>query len=91
MTTRLVAVRRNADFKSIAEVLRRFRVSACPVIDDARRVRDLGVTSGAVQASVLGLDGRGEVIGGRSRDCRFPAVSDRRHRPQEKSILKYTE
>ena len=35
MTTRVIAVKRNADFKQIARVLREFRVSACPVINDA--------------------------------------------------------
>jgi CBS domain-containing protein len=45
MTTRVIAVKRNADFKQIAEVLRRYRVSACPVIDDAGRV--VGVVSEA--------------------------------------------
>jgi CBS domain-containing protein len=45
MTRRVIAVRRNADFKEIVTVLRRFRVSACPVIDDAGRV--LGVVSEA--------------------------------------------
>jgi CBS-domain-containing membrane protein len=45
MTTRVIAVKRNADFKQIAQVLRRYRVSACPVIDDADRV--VGVVSEA--------------------------------------------
>ena len=45
MTTRVVAVRRNADFKQIARVLRQFRVSACPVINDAGQV--VGVVSEA--------------------------------------------
>jgi CBS-domain-containing membrane protein len=45
MTTRVIAVKRDADFKQIAEVLRRYRVSACPVIDSAGRV--VGVVSGA--------------------------------------------
>jgi len=45
MTTRVIAVKRNADFKQIAEVLRQYRVSACPVIDDAARV--VGVVSEA--------------------------------------------
>ena len=45
MTTRVVAVRRNADFKQIARVLRQFRVSACPVINDACEV--IGVVSEA--------------------------------------------
>jgi len=45
MTTRVVAVKRNADFKQIARVLREFRVSACPVINDAGQV--VGVVSEA--------------------------------------------
>lgn len=38
MTTRVVALKRNADFKEIVSVLRRHRVSACPVVNDARQV-----------------------------------------------------
>jgi CBS domain-containing protein len=38
MTSRVIAVRSSADFKCIAWVLRQYRVSACPVTDDARRV-----------------------------------------------------
>jgi CBS domain-containing protein len=45
MTTKVLAVTRNADFKQIASVLREFRVSACPVVDDAGRV--IGVVSEA--------------------------------------------
>ncbi|HUB42553.1 MAG TPA: CBS domain-containing protein [Streptosporangiaceae bacterium] len=45
MTTRVIAVTRDADFKQIASVLRQYRVSACPVIDDAGRV--VGVVSEA--------------------------------------------
>jgi CBS domain-containing protein len=45
MTTRVIAVKRNADFKQIARVLREFRVSACPVINDASQV--VGVVSEA--------------------------------------------
>jgi CBS-domain-containing membrane protein len=45
MTSRVIAVTRNADFKQIAAVLRQYRVSACPVIDDAGHV--LGVVSEA--------------------------------------------
>jgi len=45
MTTRVIAVKRNADFKQIAHVLREFRVSACPVINDAGQV--VGVVSEA--------------------------------------------
>jgi CBS domain-containing protein len=45
MTTEVVAVRRETTFKEVARVLRRYRVSALPVIDDAGRV--LGVVSEA--------------------------------------------
>ena len=45
MTTRVIAVKRNTDFKQIAAVLRQYRVSACPVIDDGGRV--VGVVSEA--------------------------------------------
>jgi CBS domain-containing protein len=45
MTTRVVALRKAADFKEIVSVLRRYRVSACPVIDDSDRV--VGVVSEA--------------------------------------------
>lgn len=45
MTTRVIAVKRSADFKQIAHVLREFRVSACPVINDAGQV--VGVVSEA--------------------------------------------
>lgn len=45
MTTQVITVKRNADFKAIALVLRQFRVSACPVINDAGRV--VGVVSEA--------------------------------------------
>jgi CBS domain-containing protein len=45
MTTSVVAVKRNADFKQIVSALRRFRVSACPVINDAGHV--IGVVSEA--------------------------------------------
>ena len=38
MTTRVVALRKDADFKEIVTALRRYRVSACPVIDEANRV-----------------------------------------------------
>jgi len=34
MTTRVIAVSQDADFKYIARVLREFRVSACPVLSD---------------------------------------------------------
>jgi CBS-domain-containing membrane protein len=45
MTTKVIAVTRNADFKEVAGVLRQFRVSACPVINGSGRV--IGVVSGA--------------------------------------------
>lgn len=45
MTTRVIALRKTADFKEIVSVLRRYRVSACPVIDDTDRV--IGVVSEA--------------------------------------------
>ena len=45
MTAEVVAVRRDATFKELAAVLRRYRVSALPVVDDAGRV--LGVVSEA--------------------------------------------
>jgi len=45
MTTEVVAVRSETTFKQVAAVLRRYRVSALPVVDDAGRV--LGVVSEA--------------------------------------------
>jgi len=45
MTTRVVAVKRAADYKEICSVLHRYRVSACPVINDAGQV--VGVVSEA--------------------------------------------
>jgi CBS domain-containing protein len=45
MTTRVVAVRRDASFKEMAAMLRSSRISAFPVVDDARRV--IGVVSEA--------------------------------------------
>lgn len=45
MTKRVIAVSQDADFKSIAHVLREFRVSACPVISDQGVV--VGVVSEA--------------------------------------------
>jgi CBS domain-containing protein/metal-sulfur cluster biosynthetic enzyme len=43
MTTEVVAVRRDTSFKEMAATLRRYRVSALPVVDDAERV--IGVVS----------------------------------------------
>jgi CBS domain-containing protein len=45
MTTRVVALRKDADYKEIVTALRRYRVSACPVIDDANRL--IGLVSEA--------------------------------------------
>jgi CBS domain-containing protein len=45
MSTRVVAVKRSADYKEICGVLRQYRVSACPVINDAGKV--VGVVSEA--------------------------------------------
>lgn len=45
MTSRVIAVKRSADFKQIAWVLRQYHVSACPVINDNGRV--VGVVSEA--------------------------------------------
>ena len=45
MTTEVVAVRSETTFKELAAALRRYRVSALPVVDDAGRV--LGVVSEA--------------------------------------------
>ena len=43
MTTEVVTVRRDTSFKEMAATLRRYRVSALPVVDDAERV--IGVVS----------------------------------------------
>jgi CBS domain-containing protein len=45
MTTRVIAVKRSADYKEICSVLHRYRVSACPVINDSGQV--VGVVSEA--------------------------------------------
>jgi CBS domain-containing protein len=45
MTARVIALRTDADYKEIVSVLRRHRVSACPVIDEADRL--IGVVSEA--------------------------------------------
>jgi CBS domain-containing protein len=59
MTTNVVAVKRNADFKQIVSVLRRYRVSACPVINDAGRV--VGVVS---EADLLRKEANGRMPAG---------------------------
>ena len=43
MTTRVIAVKRSAEYQEICLVLRQYRVSACPVINDAGKV--VGVVS----------------------------------------------
>jgi CBS domain-containing protein len=45
MTASVVALRRDANYKQIVSALRRYRVSACPVLDDSDRV--IGVVSAA--------------------------------------------
>lgn len=45
MTRRVVALREDADYKDIVTALRRYRVSACPVIDEGGRV--IGLVSEA--------------------------------------------
>ena len=45
MTRRMAAVRKDASFREMAEMLRRTRVSAFPVVDDIGRV--IGVASEA--------------------------------------------
>jgi CBS domain-containing protein len=45
MTRRVIAVREDADYQDIVAILRRYRVSACPVIDAGDRV--IGVVSEA--------------------------------------------
>jgi CBS domain-containing protein len=45
MTTSVVALREDADYKEIVSVLRRYRVSACPVLDERDRV--IGLVSEA--------------------------------------------
>ena len=56
MTTEVVAVRRGATFKDMAAALRRYRVSALPVIDGQEKV--IGVVSEAdMMVRELPLDG----------------------------------
>lgn len=61
MTSRVVAVRRNAPFKDIAALLTRHRVSAFPVIDDDCRV--IGVVS---EADLLCKEALVAAMGGRA-------------------------
>jgi len=61
MTTQVVAVRRDATFKEMAATLRRYRVSAFPVIDENQKV--IGVVSEADMLAKEALADPG-VIGG---------------------------
>lgn len=61
MTTEVVAVRRGATFKEMAAVLRRYRISALPVIDEDQRV--IGVVSEADLLAKEALAGHGVVDG----------------------------
>jgi CBS-domain-containing membrane protein len=45
MTTTVVAVKKGASFKELAALLRKYRVSAFPVLDDAQKV--IGIVSEA--------------------------------------------
>jgi len=58
MTAQVVAVKRSASFKEMAALLRRFRVSALPVVDDDEKV--IGVVSEAdLLARAQGVWGEG--------------------------------
>jgi CBS domain-containing protein len=59
MTAEVVAVRSDTTFKEMAAVLRRYRVSALPVVDDAGRV--LGVVSEADRLAKEALSDPGPV------------------------------
>jgi CBS-domain-containing membrane protein len=61
MTTQVVAVRRGAAFKEMAVALRRFRVSALPVIDDEEKV--IGVVSEADMLAKEALTDPGVIDG----------------------------
>jgi CBS domain-containing protein len=61
MTTEVVAVRREVTFKEMAATLRRYRVSALPVVDDAGRV--IGVVSEADLLAKEALADPGVVAG----------------------------
>ncbi len=60
MTSRVVAVRKNAPFKDIATLLTRYRVSAFPVLDDDGKV--IGVVS---EADLLCKEALIAAMGGR--------------------------
>src|SRR6516165_241246 len=61
MTTQVVAVRRDATFKEMAATLRRFRVSAFPVVDEHQKV--IGVVSEADLLAKEALADPGAVSG----------------------------
>jgi CBS domain-containing protein len=61
MTSRVVAVRKNAPFKDIAVLLTRYRVSAFPVLDDDGKV--IGVVS---EADLLCKEALTAAMGGRA-------------------------
>jgi CBS domain-containing protein len=52
MTTRVVAVRKDAPYKDIATLLTQYRVSAFPVLDD----------DGTVKDGIVTLEGRPETV-----------------------------
>jgi CBS-domain-containing membrane protein len=61
MTTRVVAVRKNATFKDIASLLTEYRVSAFPVLDDEGKV--IGVVS---EADMLSKEALIAAMGGQA-------------------------
>jgi CBS domain-containing protein len=61
MTTQVVAVRRGATFKEMAATLRRYRISALPVVDENRKV--IGVVSEADLLAKEALAGHGMIDG----------------------------
>ncbi len=61
MTTRVVAVRKNATFKDIASLLTEYRVSAFPVLDDEGKV--IGVVS---EADMLSKEALVAAMGGQA-------------------------
>jgi CBS domain-containing protein len=63
MTTRVVAVRKNATFKEIAGLLGEYRVSAFPVLDEDDKV--IGVVS---EADLLSREALVAAIGGRAEE-----------------------
>ena len=61
MTTQIVAVRRGATFKEMAAILRRYRISALPVIDGDQKV--IGIVSEADLLVKEALAHRGAIDG----------------------------